>query len=245
MKELYAKPKSIENIDDCYFYHTMELPGHGLVKGDWDLRDGVQDYLGHTDFNNKRVLEMGPASGFLTASMEKMGADVVSCDLSPDLSWDIVPYYNNNDTNLATSRKEAIRKLNNSFWFAHERFNSNAKVVYTKIYDIPDEIGPTHISTFGCILLHLRDPFLALQAGLKNTTETVIVTDVAPEKDSGFQFLHGIPEPANRFTWWQMTPEIIIQFASVLGFKSFKVTYHEQICHDNPRRLFTVVGHRK
>jgi hypothetical protein len=25
---------------DCSFYHTMEVPGHGIMTGEWDLRGG-------------------------------------------------------------------------------------------------------------------------------------------------------------------------------------------------------------
>ena len=70
----------------------MEIPGYGLVEGPWDLRGGVDDYLGNVDLNGKRVLEVGTASGFLCFTMEGRGADVVAYDLSDEQSWDVVPY---------------------------------------------------------------------------------------------------------------------------------------------------------
>jgi hypothetical protein len=30
---LYATPRVIGNVDDCCFYHTMDLPGSGTVVG--------------------------------------------------------------------------------------------------------------------------------------------------------------------------------------------------------------------
>jgi hypothetical protein len=48
------------------------------------------------------------------------------------------------------------------------------------MYDLPAEIGRVDICTFGTILLHLRDPFLALYKALRLTSETVIVTDIVP-----------------------------------------------------------------
>src|SRR6266480_2739040 len=33
-----AKPRHVENPANCFFYHTMDLPGLGEVKGHWDLR---------------------------------------------------------------------------------------------------------------------------------------------------------------------------------------------------------------
>ena len=56
-------------------------PGGGKIIGLWDLRQTVDDYLGRIDFAGKRVLEIGPASGFLTIEMERRGADVVAVEL--------------------------------------------------------------------------------------------------------------------------------------------------------------------
>jgi hypothetical protein len=50
-EKIFAIPLKVEDIADCYFYHTMELPGRGLIKGrDWDLRGGVDEYLGKVSF---------------------------------------------------------------------------------------------------------------------------------------------------------------------------------------------------
>src|SRR5947207_933243 len=38
-EKIFATPRKVEDVADCYFYHTMELPGHGLIEGrDWDFR---------------------------------------------------------------------------------------------------------------------------------------------------------------------------------------------------------------
>ena len=47
---IYATPKIVEDIGDCIFYHTMDLPGYGTMKGSWDLRGREADYLGRVDF---------------------------------------------------------------------------------------------------------------------------------------------------------------------------------------------------
>src|SRR5262249_27999058 len=88
---IYAAPRDVDDLAHCQFYHTMEIPGHGVVQGEWDLRGGVEEYLGGVDLGGKRVLEMGSASGFLTFEMEKRGADVVALDLSEEQLWDYVP----------------------------------------------------------------------------------------------------------------------------------------------------------
>src|ERR1700720_3412541 len=117
------------------------------------------------------------------------------------------------------------------------------------------QIGPVDISVFGNILLHLRDPFLALYNALRLTRSTVIVTDVLSRRDH-YQSLFGLlRRPSQRFlpdfrsgqprdTWWLLTPEAIIQFLGVLGFEETVLTYHRQPYLGDPRRLFTVVGRR-
>ena len=111
-------------------------------------------------------------------AMEKMGAEVVAYDLSYKDQWDIVPYENFNYIQIIKDRKEKIRKLNNSFWFVHNALKSTSKVVYGNIYDIPEEIGKYDICTLGSILLHVRDPFLALQKVSNHTNKTIIITDI-------------------------------------------------------------------
>ena len=81
------------SIDDCAFYHSMTIPGHGEVKGEWDLRGREKEYLGNIDLAGKKVLEIGTASGHLCFWMEQQGADVTGYDLSEKQEWDIVPYH--------------------------------------------------------------------------------------------------------------------------------------------------------
>ena len=124
---LFAEPEAVASADDCYFYHVMEIPGHGLVGGEWDLRAGVDDYLGGVDLSAQRVLEIGPASGFLTFHMETTGAAVVSIELAPDSEWDFVPLSSVDMSAVRVQRLEQMRRLRNGYWFAHEHFASKAR----------------------------------------------------------------------------------------------------------------------
>ena len=65
---LYTEPRDVRSVEDCWFYHTMDLPLSGPQRGSWDLRAGIDAYLGHVDFDRKRVLEIGPASGYVPES---------------------------------------------------------------------------------------------------------------------------------------------------------------------------------
>lgn len=76
------------------------------------------------------MLEIGTASGFICFSVERAGAEVVAYDLSPDFSWDMVPYAKLDVAALVAERKSHLGRLNNSFWLAHKKLESRAKVVY-------------------------------------------------------------------------------------------------------------------
>jgi hypothetical protein len=168
-------------LKDCWFYHALDLPGHGTVAGLWDLRDGMDDYAGRLDYHGKRVLEFGTASGAVTFALEKRGAEVVSFDLAPGMTNDLIPLASVPDLALRRRRHQAqLERLRNSFWLAHELLQSRARVVYGSIYDVPAAIGPVDVCMYGAILLHLRDPVLALANGARLAREAIVVTDRMP-----------------------------------------------------------------
>jgi SAM-dependent methyltransferase len=176
-QSIYAEPRHITDPQDCFFYHTFELPGVGVVKGVWDLRADVDNYLGHVDLGGKRVLELGTASGFLCFEMEKRGAEVIGYDLSDKQFWDLVPFAASGAAFNKTAHQAHIRQLNNGWWLAHRLLQSRARVVYGSIYDIPEDIGQVDVATFGCILLHLQNPFRALAQAARLVKDTLIITE--------------------------------------------------------------------
>jgi hypothetical protein len=242
---IYAQPRVVTDVNDCFFYHTIDIPGHGTAScpWGWDLRGKEREYTGGADFRGKRVLEFGTASGFLCFYMEKQGAEVVACDVCEHDSVDIVPSARCNYRTVELTIKDMVRQLNNSFWFTHRAFQSKAKVVYSSVYSLPDEVGQFDICTFGAILLHLRDPFRALQKGLERTRETVIIADMLPKiKGPYMEFL---PEAGNLGGWWAISPGILLKMIGELGFEDAKVTYHTQKrMAGDKAKFFTIVGRR-
>jgi SAM-dependent methyltransferase len=261
--QIYAPPRDVNDPQQCVFYHTMDIPGHGTIQGSWDLRRGIREYLGRVDFAGKRVLDVGTATGFLSFHMEQNGADVVSYDLSPDHRLDLVPLGGVDWKRQLAETAGGIRKINNGYWYCHRRLRSQARVVYGTAYQIPEQIGPVDIATVGSILCHLRDPMLALHNAARLARETMIVADTIARR-SVFPWLlskflgHGkglffrprlnlVP----RFekgrvwgVWWDVSPEIVRQFLGFLGFEDTRLHYHYQSFEGSPRLLFTVVARR-
>jgi SAM-dependent methyltransferase len=251
----YANPIDVASLSECYYYHTMDVPGYGVVDGEWDLRAGVEDYLGHEPVAGKRVLEIGTASGFLCFEMERRGAEVVAYDLGPGDSWDIVPFERLDLARANEERRDHIGRLNKSWWFNHRAFGSRARMVYGTAYEIPASIGRIDLCTFGAILLHLRDPFLALQRAADLAPATIVVTELAPRRAER----RLLESPARRRSplflpdarrgepvdaWWSFSPDALTNMLAVLGYRTDRVVRHAQLYAKHRTPMFTVVARR-
>ena len=244
---IFATPLKVEDAADCYFYHTMELPGHGVLEGrDWDLRAGVDEYLGKVDFAGQRVLEIGPASGFLTFEMEKRGADVASVELTEEYGWDFVPYPAKKLQDVFGPRRIVMQQLKNSYWFSHAAHQSKAKVYYGDVYNLPDALGQFDIAVMAAVLLHCRDPLRIIeQCG--RIARLLIITDGFHAELEGAPVCRLVPAP-DKFlwdTWWHFSTQFFTQFLGVMGFTATQILTHQQYHRGKAHTLFTVVGRRE
>ncbi|HMO12622.1 MAG TPA: methyltransferase domain-containing protein [Pirellulaceae bacterium] len=250
---VFATPQTVENPKDCSFYHAMTIPGLGEVGREWDLRSNISDYLGNQDFRNKRVLDVGTASGYLTFEMERQGADVVSFDMLSGRQWNLVPHFKLDDERdqLFDRITDGHRRLKNAYWYSHRALGSKAKAFYGDVYNISDKIGKFDIVLFGMILSHLRDPFQALYSGARLSQDTVIVTNQTrnePGEGAKCYFLPNADDESMNRAWWSFTDTCIEQMLGVLGFQveSKKRQSFKQICVNPPAdRVCTVFVARR
>jgi len=247
----YSPPRDVMSLNECYFYHTMDVPGHGTVEGEWDLRGAIGPYLGNFDFEGKRVLDVGAASGILSFNIEHQGAEVVSFDLSDEFDWDIVPFRSNDWEASRRDRRAHLRRINNGYWFCHKAFGSRAQMVNGVAYDIPESIGPVDVAVFGSILLHLRDPFLVLESGARLAQEAMIVTDVSPYGRLGSSFLKRprfMPK-ADRPDWvtdgwFRLPPLLVTEYLKILGFPYCSLSWGNYRYRDRKMPIYTIVARR-
>ena len=245
-EKIFAAPLKVDNVADCYFYHTMELPGYGVIEGrDWDLRDGVDEYLGNVDFAGRRVLEIGPASGFLTFEMEKRGANVVSVEVTAEHGWDFVPYPAVRLEEVFGPRRIVMQQLKNSYWFSHAALRSNANVYYGDVYNLPASLGEFDIAVMGSVLLHCRDPLRIVEQCGK-IARTLIIVDMFHPELEGAPVCRLAPTPENFLwhTWWHFSTLFFTQFLAVMEFKRSDASRHQQRHRGRPYTLFTVVAQR-
>jgi O-methyltransferase len=222
---LVAAPRQFDGPESCDFYHTMDIPGAGLVQGIWDLRGYVDDYLGRMSFAGKRVLEIGPASGFLTVEMEKRGANVVAIEIPDEAEWDFVPYPASVMEPVYGPRRRHMARIKNSWWLTHAAHRSQAKIVYTDVYRLPDALGSFDVATMGLVLLHCHSPLQIIEQCAKRANSLVITDFYHPDLE-GRPICKLIPAPENAIwdTWWSFSTDIIIQFLGVMGFSSVQVS---------------------
>jgi 2-polyprenyl-3-methyl-5-hydroxy-6-metoxy-1,4-benzoquinol methylase len=242
-------------FEECYFYHTSEVPGHGLVTGEWDLRGQESVYLGGVDFQGKSVFEVGPASGYLSFWMEEQGAEVTAYDLDLTRKWDFVPFHDVDVAHFNDQRKFHLAKINNSWHFNHNAKQSKAKLIYGSVYDLSPSFGLFDIVTISSVLLHVRDPFMAIERAASVASSTIIITEVHEDQllkaKPGLlaePVLYLMPRAATRSpldAWWVIPSTLTVEILKILGFSDIKITRHNQRFRDGHMwQFYTIVGNR-
>jgi O-methyltransferase len=225
----------------------MELPDRGVIEGrDWDLRGRVYEYFGNVDFAGQRVVEIGPASGFLTFEMEKRGADVISVEVTDEHGWDFVPYPDARLEEVFGPRRIVMQQLKNSYWFGHAALQSKAKVYYGDVYSLPATLGNFDIAVMAALLLHCRDPLRIIEQCANRANSLIIVDKFHPDLE-GAPICRLAPTAENFLwhTWWHFSTQFFIQFLAVMGFTATGTATHEQYHRGKAHTLFTIVARRE
>lgn len=235
-KKLKSPPEKID-LASCYFYHTMELPGCGVIRGDWDIRGYEQGFLGDYDFFGKTVFDVGTATGYLCFEMIKRGAHVVPLDQdeTADTEFSLIPYFDYQrrfgmsiEDRIAGARKHVLASRS-AFLFSQRRLGVEAPIY---LGDVMKDTPPMEADAalFGNVLLHLRDPVAALLNVARKVREAVIVTELtisdAPSWDTPpyLLFRPSLTPPSTPVTWWYLSPALIRRVLEVAGFKRFELT---------------------
>lgn len=221
----FQEPRAIQRLEDCYFYHTLDLPGFGLVQGEWDLRGRFDDYVGGVDLRGKTVLDIGTANGFLTFEAEKRGAkSVVSFDIGDAKFQHLLPFkdnlYSTNYEEWRAHTSAGFERWKNGYWLAHRLFHSKAKVFYGNIYDLPTAAGSFDVVIIGSVLEHLSDQVSALASVARLTKSTlVIVTALMETEEPLARFLPLADHPRLDYTWWMYSVGTYRTIFKMLGFE--------------------------
>ncbi|MDQ1429504.1 MAG: hypothetical protein QOF40_106 [Actinomycetota bacterium] len=224
-----SPPVRRPSLEECTFYHCMDLPEVGTQLGQWDLRAGIGSYLGDFDFAGAQVLEIGTASGFVCFEMERRGADVIAFDLDVEdhETYDMFPGpVGDRDPD---GFKAGLERTRAAYWLAHELLGSKARVVYGHANHLPDFLVGFDAVVFGNVLQHLQDPVGALIEAA-GRADAVIVT----ESDWKRGIADDLPamlwiDDSTPYSWYQVKPLLVESVLRSLGFEVAPAAWHEQL----------------
>lgn len=225
----FAEPRHVTSTEDCFFYHTLDLPGFGLQQGEWDLRGQFANYTDGFDFKGKSVLDIGAGSGFLSFSTEAAGAtDVVSFDMDSTIRQDFLPFcekpYYQDRAQLVQDRDWWLNQWKNAYWLSHRLLGSKAQVYYGDVYDMPDALGKFDVVILGSILEHLADPIKAMTSAARRSSHAIlIVTPMVATDDRIAHFQGDCTKPDEDYVFWVYSRGTYEHVLKMLGFDIAKI----------------------
>lgn len=142
-------------LDDLGWYHTQELAPGLVTPGMFDLRPFVDRYGIPDDLSGMRALDVGTFEGFWAFELERRGAEVTAIDVDrvQDLDWP------------PRLRPPEDDRRGEGFELARAALGSSVRRIGVSVYEATPEMlgGPFDLVFCGSVLIHLRDPMLALE----------------------------------------------------------------------------------
>jgi SAM-dependent methyltransferase len=202
-------------LDDLGWYHTQELAPGLVTPGMFDLRPFVHRYGLPDDLSGMRALDVGTFEGFWAFELERRGAEVTAIDVDriQDLDWP------------PRLRPSEDGRRGEGFELAREALGSSVERVGISVYDAtPEKLGGRFDLVFcGSVLIHLRDPMLALERMAALCGGRLILAEEYSRK------LRLLPFAAAEFrgetpwsTWWRPSIRSWLAMARTAGFEDVR-----------------------
>ena len=201
------------------WYHTLELAPGVVTPGWFDLRPAAARVPLPASLHGKRCLDVGTFDGFWAYEMERRGAaEVVAVDVRDPDAWDWPP----NSDPAVVAALGARKREGHGFDLAHRALRSRVRFLERSIYDLdPEEIGRFDVVYLGSLLLHLRDPVLALDRVRRVCSGRLLLVDTI-ELTMSLAFprrpvarLDGNGRP----WWWQANVAGLVRMVEAAGFR--------------------------
>lgn len=221
LPSIYSDPVEISSPEEGSWYQVMDWPDGSVTPGVWDYRGKADEILGRLDYGGISVVEVGPASGFLTKEMGRRGANVTCIDMPLDKAWHAVPREDIDLDEFGERHIEVQRRLRKAWWLTQKRWETHARIAHIGS-DRVREVGPHDRALVSCVLQHLRDPISFLYEVSSLVKEVVVTEPVVPRveriKGGGAMFA---PAPTNDITgtWWLLSSALVVQVLATSGFE--------------------------
>jgi len=163
-----------EQVDSIDWYHTLELRPGVVTPGWLDHRAIVDKVPLPASLEGMRCLDVGTFNGFWAFEMERRGAaDVVAVDVLDPRKWDW-PVRSEPAAVEAIGRRLAGGR---GFEIAREALGSRVNRIDSTVYELDGrELGHFDLAYVGSLLVHLRDPVLALER-IRRISSTLVLVD--------------------------------------------------------------------
>lgn len=163
-----------ESVAAREWYHTLELAPGVVTPGWFDTRRLSERLPIPSSLVGKRCLDIGTFDGYWAFEMERRGGETTAIDILDDRRWDW-------PANTDPRDREAIERRKgrgDGFLIAAAALGSKVERIECSIYDLdPDVHGQFDFVYLGSLLLHLRDPVLALARVRAVTRGRLLVVD--------------------------------------------------------------------
>lgn len=197
------------------WYHTLDLGGGVVTEGMFDLRPFVDRY-GLPDVAGSRVLDVGTFDGFWSFELERRGARVVSIDLDRIQQLDWPPRL----------RPAEDGPRGETFQLAREALASSVERIGCSIYDAtPERLGGRFDLVFcGSVLIHLRDPMLALERMAALCSGKLILAEEYSRRLGPFRFVRAAEFRGDSpwSTWWIPAVSTWVRMVHTAGFEDVR-----------------------
>jgi tRNA (mo5U34)-methyltransferase len=198
------------------WYHSIELAPGVVTKGMFDHRPYVGRYGLPESLAGKRVLDVGTFEGFWAYELERRGAEVVALDVPRIQQLDWPP----------RSRPAEDGPRGDRFRIAADAKGSAVQWVGMSIYDADPASLDGHFDLVFCgsVLIHLRDPALALERMAALCRGRLVLAEEYSRR------LEWIPrlrlaefKSGAHMTWWRPTTKTWISMAELAGFEDVRL----------------------
>lgn len=219
-----------EQAAKFYWYHCIDL-GNGVVTdGDYEMAQYLPAFHLPNLFE-KRVLDVGRASGFFAFEFERQGADVTATEIASFLDWDFVggdPERERQRERIGDVKTFTEHHITGAFKFAHRLRGSKVRPVTTTIYNIsPETVGGQFDVVFaGSVTSHLRDPILGMERFRSVTKPGGLCVVSAPyvglDENLAAAAMVGTMD-TDRRSWWVFNKKCLTELLLGAGFTTVDI----------------------
>jgi tRNA (mo5U34)-methyltransferase len=159
-----------------------------------------------------RCLDVGTMDGFWAFEMERRGAaSVTAIDLDDPEALDWPASLRGGDTTLDDTKAER-------FALAKRALGSSVERVTMSVYDLSPELGSFDFVYCGDLLIHLKNPVVAVEGIRSVTTGSAVIANNIKR----FRFREKQPiaelDGVDQFVWWYTNLAGLVRIVRAAGF---------------------------